>query len=146
MDRRTDGRWGGKELGDLWCQGHYLLSIGLWPQNTYLSSLIICALVYIFCGIQCCTHLLLIDAPPERSILVVPHVRALMSKMFRLRAVDMFVLPQPATHIASHPSNRVQIARQVSSIVQVCFPRFAAVLSRWQSRELYYIHALLSHH
>lgn len=33
--------------------------------------------------------------------------------MFRLRAVDLFVLPEPATHLAAHSGNRVQIARKV---------------------------------
>lgn len=35
------------------------------------------------------------------------------AQMFRLRAVDLFVLPEPATHLAAHPGNRVQLARKV---------------------------------
>lgn len=42
--------------------------------------------------------------------------RPCLTQMFRLRAVDLFLLPEPATHLAAHPSNRVQLARKVRHI------------------------------
>eukprot|EP00752_Nemacystus_decipiens_P007751 g6928.t2 len=48
-------------------------------------------------------------------------------QMFRLRAVDLFVLPEPATHLAAHPGNRVQLARKAGEtsfvwVLQIMVP------------------------
>ncbi|CAM9908395.1 unnamed protein product [Scytosiphon promiscuus] len=48
-------------------------------------------------------------------------------QMFRLRAVDLFVLPEPATHLAAHSSNRVQLARKAGEtsfvwVLQIMVP------------------------
>ncbi|CAM9570680.1 unnamed protein product [Laminaria digitata] len=48
-------------------------------------------------------------------------------QMFRLRAVDLFLLPGPATHLASHPRNRVQLAREAGEstfvwVLQIMVP------------------------
>ncbi|CBJ29444.1 conserved unknown protein [Ectocarpus siliculosus] len=48
-------------------------------------------------------------------------------QMFRLRAVDLFVLPEPATHLAAHHGNRVQIARKAGEtsfvwVLQIMVP------------------------
>eukprot|EP00903_Cladosiphon_okamuranus_P015669 g14470.t1 len=48
-------------------------------------------------------------------------------QMFRLRAVDLFVLPEPATHLAAHPGNRVHLARKAGEttfvwVLQIMVP------------------------
>ncbi|CAM9860779.1 unnamed protein product [Discosporangium mesarthrocarpum] len=48
-------------------------------------------------------------------------------QMFGLRAVDMLVLPQPELHLAAHPANRVQRAREAGEktfvwILQIMVP------------------------
>ncbi|CAM9152802.1 unnamed protein product [Hapterophycus canaliculatus] len=48
-------------------------------------------------------------------------------QMFHLRAVDLFVVPEPATHLAAHPTNRVQLAMKAGEtsfvwVLQIMVP------------------------